>query len=468
MKANPLIGSLRGRLTGWYLVVLVLALGTFSALLYVSLHARLYRHHDAELELEARRLSQGLTIVPSDAATIGEFMGHSAPAGQFVIVRSRTGDVVYQSPLLQVTQPDIGQHHVLVHAASHGASTAEFFTTELEGWGTMRFICLPLDSPVAAYLQVGIPLGEVEATLRSMIGTSLTLIPVVLTLMGVGGWIVAGRALAPMQAIDETLRSIQATDLSRRIQVRGVDEELGRLVASLNQLLGRLEQSFASMKEFAADVSHQLQTPLAVMRSSLEVLSAAPEAPVDSRQTLADVVEEIDEMAAVLADLRTLSLADSGPDGDRPGPVDISKTVFEAAEIVEALAEAKGVALRTSIRPDLTVRGSAVALKQVVLNLADNAVKYTTSGGLVRVDLDAEAHAAVLRVADTGAGIPADQISRVFEPFYRAAQGARSTGGTGLGLAIVKRIVGAHGGSIQVDSQPGEGSTFTVRVPLGV
>jgi signal transduction histidine kinase len=466
VKAKRLIKTLRGRLTGWYLVILAITLALFTALLYVSLDTTLDRHHDPELREDAQQLARALAGTAIDAAAVGEAVRQSRLAGQFIMVRGPHGDLMYASPLLQVSEPNIGKHQALVHAAAVGTVTPEFFTTRLERWGQVRFVCVPIDASPRVYLQVGMPLGDVTATRRMVMTVCVVLIPIVLTLMSAGGWITAGHALAPMKAIDNTLRSIQGTDLSRRIDVSPSDAELGGLVATINQLLGRLEQSFASLKQFAADVSHQLQTPLTVMKGNLEVMSASRQTLGEHRKRLAEIAEEVDEMTAVIADLRALSLADSGPMLGQRGPVDLSSVVQETAEILEALAESKGASLDASIQSGVTVWGSALPLKQVVLNLGDNAVKYTEAGGHVRLQLHAEARDAVLRVADTGIGIPPEALPHIYERFYRVANRDARSAGTGLGLAIVKRIVDAHGGSIHVDSRPGEGSVFTVRLPL--
>ena len=465
-RANRLINTLRTRLTVWHLGILALALLLFTILLYVSLETTLYGHHDPELAQEATSLSRVLAGVAADPEYLANAITKSRSSSQFVMVRNEGGSLIYQSPLVEASEPNIGQHEMLVHAAAAGSLTPEFFTATLERWGVVRFICLPIGTRPRTYLQVGVPLGDVSEAQHIVITMCLVLIPVVLLLMSAGGWIVAGRALAPMKAIDETLRSIQATDLSRRIDVQPGDAELGRLVNTLNQLLGRLEQSFASVKQFAADVSHQLQTPLAVMKGSLELMSDSGRSPAEQRRIVENLAAEVDEMAAVLADLRALSLADAGPAAGQREPVDLSATVHEASELLEALAEVKGVRFDTLIQPGLTVWGSAVPLKQVVLNLGDNAVKYTESGGRVTVSLAADGDAAVMHIADTGIGISAHDLPHVFERFFRAGSADTRTSGTGLGLAIVKRIVEAHGGTIHVESEPGEGTRFTVRLRL--
>ena len=462
-RLTPLIRirSLRGRLTAWHLGILGLSLVLFSLLLYQSLSRSLYRHHDAELAEEAERLAA--TLIETDfrrgtPATLGP----SQIAEQYAMVRNARGELLYRSQFLQVAEPNIGQHEALVHAAADGTQMPLFFTAQLERAGPVRFICVPIGTPTRAYLQLGRQLGDVPDTLRAVAVACALLVPVILLLMSFGGWAIAGRALAPMKSIDAALQAIQATDLSRRIDVPA-DGELHQLVGTLNRLLDRLETAFASLKQFTADVSHQLQTPLTVIKGTAEVALASPRNPSDYQRTLAELGEEIDEMARVLADLRALTLADAGPgSSERVSLTDLAR---EAAEIVEALAEPKGIAIETALQPDVTVWGSRVGLKQVLLNLGDNAVKYTPTGGRITIALESSDREATFTVSDTGIGIPAESLPRVFDRFYRAAGAGSPTDGTGLGLAIVKRIVEVHGGSIRVASTPGRGATFTVRLP---
>ena len=459
------IRSLRGRLITWHLGILAASLVLFSVLLHQSLSRSLYRHHDAELATEANRLAGLLVGVDFGRPGGPSPLTPSQVSEAFLMVRSPQGELLYRSPLLEISEPNIGEQQALVHAATVGLTTPQFFTAQLERTGPVRFICVPIGISPLAYLQLGRPLGDVPDTLRAVVTACAVLVPIILAVMSFSGWVVASRALAPMKAIDETLQSIQATDLSRRIDVP-VDAELQRLVATLNRLLDRLEKAFASLKQFTADVSHQLQTPHTVMKGAAEVSLGSARSAAEYQRTLADLGEEVDEMARVLADLRALTLADAGLEGGQRGPVDLAEVAAEAIEIIEALAESKDVSVDTAIDAGLTVWGSRTGLKQVLLNLGDNAVKYTPGGGRVSVTLASREREALLTVSDTGVGIPAEDLPRVFDRFYRGSGANRASDGTGLGLAIVKRIVEAHGGSIEVESRLAQGSTFRVTLPL--
>ena len=462
---RQLVRSLRGRLIGWHLFILVVSLALFSVLLYAFLSRSLYEHHDAELATEADRSAQVLASVDFSQEPAVPALVPSQVSEEFLIVRNLRGELLYRSPLLQLTEPNIGEHEALVHAAMLGTQVPQFFTAQLERTGPVRFICIPIGTPARAYLQLGRPLGDVPETLRTVAIACALLVPMILVLMSFGGWVIAGHALAPMKAMNETLQAIQATDLSRRLDAPA-DEELGGLVTTLNRLLARLEKAFSSLKQFTADVSHQLQTPLAVVKGTADVALGSPRAPAEYQRALAEIGEEIDEVTSILGDLRALSLADAGPGASEHGAVNLSELAHEVAEILDALAEPKHISVDTAIDPGLVVWGSGIGLKQVLLNLVDNAVKYTGAHGRIRLELRAEAHEAVLTVSDTGVGIAPENLPRVFDRFYRVLGSDARSRGTGLGLAIAKRIAEAQGGSITVESRLGTGSTFTVRLPL--
>ena len=458
-----MISTLRARLTLWYLGILALSLVLFAGLLYASLARDLYRHHDDDLTQEAVRLARALRDIPLTARAMATAVADAQPSVPFVIVRGLDGELLARSVRLSVNSLDMAR----LEAPSVGTSSGpRFFTVELERLGGIRFIALPVGTPVRVSLEVGEPIGDVSATLRSVGIGSVALIPIVLLLTSFGGWVIARRALAPIASIDSTIAAIQATDLARRVEVEPSDAELARLVTTVNRLLDRLERAFASLREFAGDVSHQLQTPLTVMKGTLELGDASGRETTSERSMVDDLLDEVNDMAAIVRDLRSFSLADAELPNATGRLVDLADLCTEAADIISALAETHGIRVETAIQPGVTVPGDVVRLKQVVLNLGDNAVKYTSRGGRVRIELASEGGQARLSVIDTGTGIPEEHLSKIFGRFYRLDQSRAGVAGTGLGLAIVKRIVEVHRGTVTVTSRPGEGSTFTVHLPL--
>ncbi|HXG70382.1 MAG TPA: ATP-binding protein [Gemmatimonadaceae bacterium] len=460
-----MLDSLRARLTLWYAAVLAVALVIFALLLYGALARQLYAHHDEELAAHAehvQRLAGGEGSAQQITAAITGL--REGPA--LLMLRDSSGRMVYRSPALAAGDAGLGEHDALVHAAMQGRTVAQFFTTRLEGIGTVRFICVPARGADGVYLQIGQPLGDVDETLRFFVTAALILIPVALALTSVGGFVLARRALTPVERIRSALEAIQAEDLSRRIDAHPREAELGRLVMSVNALLDRLARAFASLREFAGDASHQLQTPLTVMKGSVEVALSTPRAAASYRGTLEEVAQEVDTMVAILADLRTLSLADAPVVRRTDARVNLSEVFSEAADIISALGESAGVAVETTVAPGVFAHGDPVRLQQVVFNLGENAVKYSRPGDRVRIALAREGAEAVLTISDSGVGIAAADLPHIFDRFYRARGTGHRTDGSGLGLAIVRRIVEAHGGRVAAQAAPGSGATFTVHLPL--
>lgn len=457
-----LIKTLRARLTVLHLITLIATLALFAVLAYYALARTLYRHHDEELGHQAEELAQRLSNGDLAESTIQHSLAGSSVGSRFVIVRDDHGNLLYRDQILESTEPTLGQHSALVHAASTGVKTPQFFTVTLERSGAVRFICIPVEGR-RAYVQIGDPLGDVDATLHAIAVATLPLVPLVLLLSTVGGWLIARRALRPMQTITATLEEIRASDLSRRVQVASTDAEVSNLAATLNHLLDRLQRAFETLRQFAGDVSHQIQTPLTVIKGTVETGLRRSESSPDA-EVLRQVAAEVNEISATVADLQAFAVADS-PE-QMAGTVNLSDVVSEVTDIVTALGELKGVTVTADVTPNTAVRGDALRLKQVVLNLGDNAVKYTEAGGRVDMRLHSEGDDAVLTVIDSGIGIAEEHLPHIFERHFRSNAAHLRAGGAGLGLAILKRIVDVHRGAVDVQSAVGRGSTFTVRLPL--
>lgn len=456
-----MIATLRARTTFWNVLVIASALSLFAVLLYAWLARTLYAHHDGDLQDDARRVVAAVTATANPIASL-EALEQQGAVAPYVMVRDSHGQMLFRSERLAKVEPDIGAHEVLTHAAVSGATYPQFFTVQLAR-GPVRFTCVPLPTPDGTYLQLGRPLGDVGMMLEAVTLASAVLIPIVIFLTSFGGFLIAKRALKPIDTIATALESIQATDLSRRVDPHAPDVEVKRLTSSVNQLLDRLSTSFSTMKEFTADVSHQLQTPLTVMKGTIE--SARHSQAPDKQAALNVLSDEVDALTATLQDLRDLALADADSAVSREGPVSVSAVFAEAGELVGALAEAHGVTCETSIEPGLTAWGSAVRLRQLMLNLGENAVKFTPPGGRIRIAATRNQGQIVATVSDTGSGISADLLPHVFDRHVHGRNGSAQRG-SGLGLAIVKRIVDAHGGKVVIQSGAGVGTTALVTIPI--
>jgi len=281
-----------------------------------------------------------------------------------------------------------------------------------------------------------------------------------------GGWWLATRAIRPIEEIGATALKIAAGDLSQRINVADTDSELGRLARVLNSTFSRLEAAFAHQARFTSDASHELRTPVSVVLTQTQSALARERNPAEYREALEACQRAAQRMRKLTQSLLALARLDAGQDPMRREPLDLARVTRECVEMVRPLAAERGIELRCDL-PAMPCAGDAERLSQVATNLLSNAIQFNHPGGEVRISTRAENGVAVLTVADTGEGIPAQDLPHIFERFYRVDQSRSAVhGGTGLGLAISKAIVDAHSGTIAVSSQPGAGSTFSVKLPL--
>ena len=453
--------TLRARLTWLNLLIVTVALTVFAVLLYVWLARTMYQHHDADLAADRETLALLLAGTNQPVAVL-KTLDAIDTRGPILVLRDQRGVVTYRSRHYGTSDLTAGAERALAHARATDTEPA-YFTVRAPN-ESVRFICVPLGDPASAYLQIGRRLGEVEDLLHKVAIASAVLVPLVIVLTSFGSLALARRALTPIDQIGSTLESIQATDLSQRVQTVTTDSELTRLSSSINRLLDRLQASFTAMRAYTSEVSHQLKTPLTVMKTSVE--AAVRDGRAERvRQTLDELTRDIDALTATISDLRNYALADADSAPSGADPLNVSDVFIEAAEIIRALAEAREITCVVSIEAGLHARGNAVRLRQVVLNLGENAVQFTPPGGSVHIVTRRDRESVLLEIADTGSGIPPADMPHVFEQNFRTrpADGSR---GSGLGLAIVKRIVEAHRGQIELTSTAGRGTRVFVHLPL--
>jgi signal transduction histidine kinase len=280
------------------------------------------------------------------------------------------------------------------------------------------------------------------------------------------GWVVAGRVLRPIGRITAVAREIQATDLSRRIELGGPDDELKQLADTFDAMLARLDAAFAAQRQFVADASHELRNPLAIIRTNVDVALADPHAdPDDLRYAITVVKRASDRMSRLVEDL--LALARRQAPTFEHEPVDLGAAVTEASDDFVVPAAARDIVLDRAIAPGVVVTGDRDALKRAVANLLDNAVRLAPAGSRIRLATGSEGNRAWIAVADEGPGIALEDQPHVFDRFWRADKArSRADGGTGLGLAIVRQIAESHGGQVRLHSKIGVGSSFVIWLPI--
>jgi heavy metal sensor kinase len=309
---------------------------------------------------------------------------------------------------------------------------------------------------------------SIAAELEAMRGFALVLTgagAAVLALGLGGGWLIAGRAMRPLKDISATASRISGGNLSERINVADTENELGQLASVLNSTFARLEAAFNQQKQFTADASHELRTPIAVLVSEAQTALARKRTPEEYRETIEACLDTAQRMRRLTESLLELARFDAGQERIRHEPIDLAEVARASVEMVEPLATESKVQIHSELAP-VEISGDAVRIGQVITNLLTNAIRYNKPQGEVRLETLVDDGRAVLTIADTGQGIAAEDLPHIFERFYRADKSrSAAQGRTGLGLAICKAIVDAHGGNIAVSSQPGAGTIFTVRLP---
>jgi heavy metal sensor kinase len=316
-----------------------------------------------------------------------------------------------------------------------------------------------------ALVLVGHDLAAARAAVRTFVGTAAVGGFAALLVSLAGGWFLVGRALSPIGRIDRAAAAMAAGDLNARILVERTENELEHVAHALNVAFDRLQRSLDAQRRFTADASHELRTPLATLSAETEWALARPRSDDEYREALQTARRAAERMTRVVDRLLTLARADHDAHPINRQRVSLDAVVHEALELVRPLAGRRAITVETRI-DTATVKGDRERLVELLTNLCANAVEYNHDGGRVSVDLWPEEHDACIRVSDTGVGISADDLPRIFERFYRPDESRdRRSGGAGLGLAIAKWIVEAHGGQITCTSTPGEGTVMLVRLP---
>ena len=316
-------------------------------------------------------------------------------------------------------------------------------------------------------VEVGTSSAPVEATLRHVLLMLAVGLPLAVCVAVAGGFVLVHRALDPVARIAAKAEDITQHNLSERLPAVHSGDELERLSVALNHMISRLEEAIHGSKQFVADASHELRTPLTVMRGELESLVQNAALDGETRETLGSVLEDVGRLQQIVESLFALSRLDAGEAPAEWRRFDLAELAATTAEQMALLAEDKRVSIDCDSPQAVTVEGDPARLKQVIVNLLDNAIKYTPGGGRVRLSVQRDGDFALLEVADDGVGIPPEALPHVFKRFFRVdVSRSREQGGAGLGLAIVKSICAAHGAEVEVFSTPGQGSRFRVRQPL--
>jgi len=454
------IHSIKFRFTLWYLLVLAILLVAFSAGTYFYLSRSLYRALDVSLVLRSTQLRSIPDILESIRQgafqeELGEIVTLYFYTGNQLVAVSARGTTIPVSEQF-ISQAIAGKTHFTTVSTTEGER--------------LRILAIPLNIGPPPRIQSALVIArstrQIDQALARLVRTLAFAVPLTLAIAAAGGIFLARRALKPVDQIAQTAQEIGERDLSRRINVTTKDE-LGRLAATLNSMIERLEKAFQRQKQFTSDASHELRAPLAVIEAESTLALQKERTPAEYRQSLETISKEAKHMSALIDKLLTLARADAGKEQWNFTAVNLGELIADLSTDMEILCQENGLSFRVAQTDNLAVRGDEARLRELFMNLFDNAIKYTPAPGIISVSLRREAQMAVVAVKDTGVGIPPEDIPLIFERFYRVDKSrSRAEGGAGLGLAICKHIVEAHGGKIEVESQVGVGSTFSVWLPL--
>lgn len=349
-----------------------------------------------------------------------------------------------------------------------GTPPAGYSTTP--GYSKWRVLTQPvLDSnqQIIAWVQAAQSIAAIDETVRDLRDQVGLAVPLILVLAGLGGYFLSDRALSPIQQITNTAREITAQDLSRRLSHQGAKDEVGGLARTFDEMLARLQESFERERRFTSDAAHELRTPLTVLKGQIEVALDRPRERSEYEDKLRALLEQVERLIRLSNALLFLSQSDKDQLPFNETEVDLTDLLGILIEQFKPLADNKDLRLSTLVARELSTRGDQDQLVRLFMNLLDNALKYTPAHGEVTVSAAKEAGGIRVKIINSGAGIGEEHIPHLFERFYRVGTDRSSqTGGLGLGLAIAREIARKHGGSIEIDSHPGDGVSVTVTFPL--
>jgi heavy metal sensor kinase len=455
--------SIRLRLTLWYALLLAVVLAAFSAGIYLTLRHNLYANLDDSIEVRTDDLLAVVRFDGNQPTLQGEVPSGGQDEGeQFIRVFSASGAITFDTSPAAGVPVDQGA----VQTALAGRTVTRSVNGNDEAFRT-RWVAIRRGGQVSGVLEVARSEDDVSEPLGILLLILGISYPATLALASFGGVFLAGRALSPIDKLTRLARRLSAQDLSQRLNLALPDDEVGRLARTFDEMLARLDHAFRRQRQFTADASHELRTPLTAIKGQVEVALSKERSGVTYREVLQMVNDEVDRLIRLVGSLLTLARADAGQIPLALERVSLEELVAGAVEQVRPRAAERGLDLQVTSGPAVVLQADEDLLLQLLLNLLDNAVKYTPSGGRVTAGWDTTEGGAALWVSDTGPGIPSEHLPHVFDRFYRVDKArSRAEGGVGLGLSICKWIAEAHGGTISATNASGGGTTFTVTLPL--
>lgn len=453
--------SIRIRLTGWYAVVLSLMLVVYASATFLAVRHEFVEQLDEQLHDEFETAEGFLTPTPDGQIVWSGDRRHDPDNDEDrgSDVWSASGEPIYRSGASAALPP-------VALAAASAQSRYESLVVNGRHWRTL------IGTSLVGGRSVVLRASRSEERLRAQLWEVLVVLvlglPVVVVLAGVGGYVLARRALSPIDHLATEARRITAERLHERLSVPNQHDEIGRLAAVINETFARLESSFDQLRRFTADASHELRTPLSVIRSIGESGLGETRTPAEYKEAMGSMLEEVDRLTNLVDTLLRLSYGDAGTVRLSRVPFDLGQLARDAAFSLSILAEERHQRVTLDVAEGVQVNADRLILREALTNVVDNAIKYSPESSTIEIRLRAEGSHALLTIADAGSGIAAEHRERVFDRFFRLDEGrSRDEGGTGLGLAIAKWAIEVNGGQITVDSGANGGSVFRIVLPIG-
>jgi signal transduction histidine kinase len=443
----------RLKLTIWYSALLASALILFSTAVYLLMAHALLDNLNASLRVRADQVATSAEV---RSGQLGLSHRDEQSEGQFIpaALLGSTGRIT-SGPAPPSLQTWLASHGDWLRPGFHATGVADFQVASRS---------IDRHGRVVGYVLVWQPREAADKARESLLLVILTMGPVLLVVAGLGGWALAGRALAPVVRVTETASVISGSDLSRRVDVGPTQDELSKLAATFNAMIDRLQSAVERERRFTADASHELRAPLAVIRAEATLALDRPRSPDEYQRALALIDDQAEAEQELITELLSLARADSASAGEGQ-IVPFNRAVAAAVEQSRLLREQAGVSIDVHMAEDLPVKASLPLLTRAIRNIIDNAIRVSRPADTIRVQAWREGERVLMTVEDSGPGIPPEHQEHIFDPFYQIST-ARTPGEShGLGLAICKRIVDAYGGHVEVNSIPGAGARFRIDLP---
>jgi two-component system, OmpR family, heavy metal sensor histidine kinase CusS len=454
------------RLTLWYLAIFAAAELCFGVGMWLVLRHDLYSEADDALTAQIEDITHFLKSQKKKNMTLDKLREEASEeyvlehSGDFLQIYDEDGNWIFRAPSLEQNR-----FAPLTRAAAKGP----LFQNSLLESKPFRFITQRIEVNGRWYtVQTGVPTNQIISTLSRFRRYLLMLAPLLLLAAASGGYWLSGKALSPVDAITRTARSIGGNNLGDRLEKLTTGDELQRLSDTLNDMLARIENAFLRVTQFTADASHELRTPISLIRTEAEIALRKSRGSEEYREVLRHILLEAERTSTLVEELLSLARTDSGRENLHLAPLDLHSAIGETANEWRQLVESRNLRFEQVIANcDMPVLADYRAVQRLLAILLDNAVKYTPPPGLVELLLEARSEMAIITVRDSGIGIAQRDQSKIFERFYRVDKArSREFGGAGIGLAIADWIVQQHRGSIAVQSSIGNGSSFIVSLPL--